>query len=183
MSNSASIRSKPNSLLINLTQKVVLTTQNSASLRRAIALTLASGHMMRRIVSTSLGIVMMLFITGCSGDGDNDVPPSVTLRGQALADDISAAPIAYAECSFFSFGDRLRNRTTADANGMFELMLPSSTQGLLGCHPPGLPNLTLLTFVSTDGALPGTTLPEQGVEEVSPRNDRHRQYYRTNSAT
>jgi hypothetical protein len=115
-----------------------------------------------------LGIVVMLFITGCSGGGDNDVPPSVTLRGQALVDDVSAAPIAHAECSFVSFGDRLRNRTTADANGMFELMLPSSVQGLLGCYPPGLPNLTLLTFISTDDALPGTTLPEQGVEEVSP---------------
>jgi hypothetical protein len=134
-----------------------------------MALTLASGHMMKRIVSTSLGIVVMLFITGCSGGGDNDVPPSVTLRGQALVDDVSAAPIAHAECSFFSFGGRLRNRTTADANGMFELMLPSSAQGLLGCYPPGLPNLTLLTFISTDDALPGSTLPEQGVEEVSPQ--------------
>src|SRR5688500_13087421 len=125
--------------------------------------------MMRRIVSTSLGIMVMLFITGCSGDGDNAVSPSVTLRGQAVADDVSAAPIARAECSFLSFGDTLRNRTTADANGMFDLMLPLNAQGLLGCHPPGLPNLTLLTFVSTDGALPETTLPEQGVEEVSPQ--------------
>jgi hypothetical protein len=123
----------------------------------------------RGLVSMSLGIVAMLFISGCGGDGNNDIPTSVTLRGQVVEDGASASPLANAECSFLSFGGSRRNRTTADASGMFELLLSPNIQGLLGCHPPGLPNLTLLTFVSTDGALPGTTLPEQGVEEVSPR--------------
>lgn len=110
--------------------------------------------------SISLGIVAMLLVSECNGDGDNDAP-AVTVRGHVL-DSASASPIAHAECSFLSFGGSLRNRTTADVNGMFEIMLFPNTQGLLGCHPPGLPNLTLLTFVSTEDALPGTTLPERG---------------------
>src|SRR5918993_356314 len=122
----------------------------------------------RVFLSIGFSVVMMFLMSGCGGDGDNDVPTTVTLRGQAL-DGTPTSPIANAECSFLSFGGRLRNRTTADANGTFELMLPSSAQGLLGCYPPELPNLTLLTFISTDDALPGTTLPEQGVEEVSPQ--------------
>jgi hypothetical protein len=123
----------------------------------------------RGLASASLGIVAMLFLSGCGGDGNNDISPSVTLRGQVSEDGVSASPIANAECSFLRFGGSLRNRTTADASGMFGLPLSPNVRGLLGCHPPGLPNLTLLTFVSTDGAPPGTTLPAQGVEEVSPR--------------
>ena len=115
----------------------------------------------------ALYAIVILLISGCAGD--DDAPLTATLQGQVRGG--NAAPsIANAECSFLGFGSRARHQALADANGMFELMLLPNVQGLLGCHPPGLPNLTLLTFISTDGALPGATLPEQGVEEVSPRS-------------
>ena len=119
--------------------------------------------------SMSLGIAITLFILGCSGGGDHDTSDFVTLRGQVLAS-YPASPVVNAACTFVSFERDFRARTVAaDANGMFEIELIPDIQGLLGCYPPGLTNLTLLTFVSTDGVPAGATLPVPGIEEVSPR--------------
>jgi hypothetical protein len=60
-------------------------------------------------------------------------------------------------------------RASADADGTFLLQVPPGLQGSILCTPPGLSQLTLSTFVSTDGAVAGDTIPETGREEVSPQ--------------
>jgi hypothetical protein len=58
---------------------------------------------------------------------------------------------------------------TADRNGEFRFDTSPNMQGWLVCTPVGFPNLALTTFVSTEGGVPGGTLPTNGLEEVSPR--------------
>jgi hypothetical protein len=84
-------------------------------------------------------------------------------------DGTATSPIANAQCRFVDRNSSLLATVTANGNGEFDLAVPPDVQGFIGCNPPGFPNLTLVTFVSTVGIAAGETLPEQGREEVSPR--------------
>jgi len=78
------------------------------------------------------------------------------------------SPIANAQCHFTNLKGEQLATATADSNGVFSLEAPLDSQGWLVCTPVGLPNLALITFVSTVGGVVGGILPAHGPEEVSP---------------
>jgi len=117
------------------------------------------------------GVLVSLTMSGCSGDGDgngNGAGKTRVLIQGKVDDGTVASPIANAQCGFIDRNGSLLATATADANGEFHIEVPPDVQGFIGCNPPGFPNLTLLTFVSTVGIAAGEILPEAGREEVSP---------------
>jgi hypothetical protein len=105
-----------------------------------------------------------LIMSGCGGDDNGDDRAFVTIQGRA-DDGIATSPIANAQCRFIERNGNQFAATTADRNGNFRFDILPDMQGFIGCHPPGLSNLVLLTFVSTVGIAAGETFRE----EVSPR--------------
>lgn len=92
----------------------------------------------------------------------------MTIRGR-VDDGATPSPLSNAVCHFVPQGGDPSTSTTADLGGVFRLDVPPQIEGLIECSPQDLPNLVLMTFVSTVGTPAGATVPATGFEEVSPR--------------
>ncbi|ETX00045.1 MAG: hypothetical protein ETSY1_12650 [Candidatus Entotheonella factor] len=116
------------------------------------------------VFSTLLATSLLVNLVGCNGDGET----GVTVRG--LVDDGTAtSPLAGARCLYLNSSRRLLARTTANPSGEFAIRVPPNVSGFVGCYPDEYPNLVLITYLGTMGAVEGETLPSEGLEEVSPR--------------
>jgi hypothetical protein len=114
-------------------------------------------------------------LTSCGGGGDDengDIPMliDVLIRG-VNGDGTDTSPIGGATCRLVDFsgsviadidGNLIQAET--DGNGVFEFdKVPPDIEGFILCTPPGLSRLTLSSFTSTVGAVPGPNLFEEDV--------------------
>ena len=131
------------------------------------------GHLKRRWVLTILlGLALLAGLGGCGGGGgggggEEPPPPPLTVfvTGRAHAG-TPALPLASAPCRLIARDDGQQlDQTVTDAVGAFELQAPLGQEGLIVCHPAGLPNLELVAFISAVGLREGARLSD---EEVTP---------------
>lgn len=124
------------------------------------------------LVCILCGFLATLIMSGCSSDdndnGNGNNETLVTVQGK-VDDGTVTSPLANAPCRFVQPDGAQLTTTTSDSNGAFNLAVPPEVQGFVECTPAGLPNLRLATFVSTVGILAGSIIPDNGLEEVSPR--------------
>ncbi len=111
-------------------------------------------------------LLLSLVVAGCGGD-DNDDDNTVTIRG-TVDDGTATSLIANAEGRYVAGSGRLRAAPrTADANGVFSPNVSLEVRGYVACDPPGFPNLTMATFVSTEGRGVGDTIQDQAVTPLA----------------
>lgn len=121
------------------------------------------------------GIFLFFMLWGCSGgDGGNNggmnPPPATMVAIDGLVHSgTPASPIANAACRFVERDGTQGTQAVADGGGRFRLQALPGLQGFIQCIPPGLGQLLLSTFISTEGRAGGDVIPASGREEVSPQ--------------
>ena len=132
---------------------------------------------LRRRCVTLLGLclLLVLIISGCSSGGGGDSenqpqPDAVNIQGIVNTGGTPPLPVANAACQFVNTNGVRQAQTNADNDGEFLLALSPDVQGTIRCTPANLAQLTLVAFVSTQGATAGDVLPPQGREIISPQS-------------
>lgn len=125
----------------------------------------------RKRCHTSYGrwllLLLWVFVLTACGSGSSGFDEPVTVTGR-VTDGTLTSPIARAACQFKTFQGDILAQDTSDDQGNIALDVPVGSVGFIECMPPTLSQLTLSTFVSTEGAQAGERIPMEGREPVSP---------------
>ena len=117
------------------------------------------------IWAKNLTILFAILISlGCGGGGGGDsssIEENVTISGK-VDDGTANSPIPDALC-FFEDQNGITYSWRSNANGEFLVVLPPDVEGNIRCHPSGIPNLALSTFLSTKGEEAGNKIPGEDV--------------------
>ena len=112
------------------------------------------------IWAKNLTILFALLISlGCGGGGGGDslsTEENVTISGK-VDDGTANSPIPDALC-FFEDQNGVTYSWRSNTIGEFLIVLPPDVEGNIRCHPSGIPNLALSTFLSTKGEEAGNKI-------------------------
>ena len=109
-------------------------------------------------------LFVSLTISGC-GSGGSDPPPVTTVTIEGTVDDgTPTSPLANATCRFVTRGGEDLASAQTDTSGFYSLQVTSGVIGFMECTPSSLPDVRLITFVSTSNQVGDAILQE----DVSP---------------
>ena len=121
-------------------------------------------ELLNRMTVCTIVFAFLLAMAGCGGGGSGTPPKpeeNVTVSG-TVDDGTANSPIPDALC-FFEDQNGITYSGRSNANGEFLLVLPPDVEGNIRCHPSGIPNLALSTFLSTKGEEAGNKIPGEDV--------------------
>lgn len=112
-----------------------------------------------------VGTIFLLIFAACGGGGGGGSDDATTASPSPVVTDDGGAnsPIPNGSCRFVDTDRTEHDTDVCDANGRYELNIPSGMRGYVLCIPQSVPDRALSTFTSTLNHGAGSTIAGENV--------------------